>query len=210
MMTEKSLSDALGIDASAQEALVRANVRTLQDLTSADPEALAMASGIPIDRIRDWQERAKRAGAKPKRNPVLTGWTVAIVGLAIAALLGSATMSMGRARIVEAKNMQQQLDTRLYAMLDDIAEEANLQANAVDREIRNSNWGAAQRELSGVAKCVGMMEQIALDGRDEGVRQVRESFDELDRAVREQSSDARELLDTFRQDLETVSPAPAE
>ena len=209
-MTEKSLSDALGIDASAQEALARANVRTLQELTSADPEALAMASGIPIDRLRDWQQRAKRAGAQSKRNPVLTGWMVAIVGLAIAAFLGWATMSMGRARIVEAKDMQQQLDTRLYAMLDDIAEEANLQANAVDREIRNSNWGAAQRELSGVAKCVGMMEQIALDGRDEGVRQVRESFDELDRAVREQSSDARELLDTFRQDLEAVSPAPAE
>ena len=209
-MTEKSLSDALGIDASAQEALARANVRTLQELTSADPEALAMASGIPIDRLRDWQQRAKRAGAQSKRNPVLTGWMVAIVGLAIAALLGWATMSIGRARIVEAKDMQQQLDTRLYAMLDDIAEEANLQANAVDREIRNSNWGAAQRELSGVAKCVGMMEQIALDGRDEGVRQVRESFDELDRAVREQSSDARELLDTFRQDLEAVSPPPGE
>ncbi|MBE9566210.1 MAG: hypothetical protein IMF16_05645 [Proteobacteria bacterium] len=209
-MTEKSLSDALGIDASAQEALARANVRTLQELTSADPEALAMASGIPIDRLRDWQQRAKRAGAHPKRNPVLTGWMVAIVGLAIGALLGWATMSIGRARIVEAKDMQQQLDTRLYAMLDDIAEEANLQANAVDREIRNSNWGAAQRELSGVAKCVGMMEQIALDGRDQDVSQVRESFDELDRAVREQSSDARELLDTFRQDLEAVSPAPAE
>ena len=209
-MTEKSLSDALGIDASAQEALARANVRTLQELTSADPEALAMASGIPIDRLRDWQQRAKRAGAQSKRNPVLTGWMVAIVGLAIAAFLGWATMSMGRARIVEAKDMQQQLDTRLYAMLDDIAEEANLQANAVDREIRNSNWGAAQRELSGVAKCVGMMEQIALEGRDQDVSQVRESFDELDRAVREQSSDARELLDTFRQDLEAVSPAPAE
>lgn len=210
MMTEKSLSDALGLDASAREALARANVRTLQELTSADPEALAMASGIPIDRIRDWQGRAKRAGAKPKRNPVLTGWMVAIVGLAIAGLLGWATMSIGRARIVEAKDMQQQLDTRLYAMLDDIAEEANLQANAVDREIRNSNWGAAQRELSGVGKCVGMMEQVALEGRDQGVRQARESFDELDRAVREQSSDARERLDAFRQDLEAVSPPPAE
>jgi hypothetical protein len=210
MMTEKSLSDALGIDASAREALARANVRTLQELTSADPEALAMASGIPIDRIRDWQERAKRAGAKSKRNPVVTGWMVAIVGLAIAALLGWATMSIGRARIVEAKDMQQQLDTRLYAMLDDIAEEANLQANAVDREIRNSNWGAAQRELSGVGKCVGMMEQIALDGRDEGVTRARESFDELDRAVREQNTDARERLDAFRQDLEAVSPPPAE
>ena len=82
-MTEKPLSDALGIDASAQEALARANVRTLQELTSADPEALAMASGIPIDRIRDWQQRAKRAGAHPKRNPVLTGWMVAIVGFAL-------------------------------------------------------------------------------------------------------------------------------
>ena len=209
-MTEKSLSDALGIDASAREALARADVRTLKELTSADPEALAMASGIPIDRIRDWQERAKRAGAKPKRNPVVTGWMVAIVGLAIAALLGWATMSIGRARIVEAKDMQQQLDTRLYAMLDDIAKEANLQANAVDRHLRNSNWGEAQRELSAVAKYVGMMEQIALDGRDQGVRQVRESFDELDRAVREQSNDARERLDTFRQDLETVSPPPAQ
>ena len=112
-MTEKPLSDALGIDASAQEALARANIATLQDLAAADPEALAMASGIPIDRIQDWQQRAKRAGAQSKRNPVLTGWMVAIVGLAIAALLGWATMSIGRARIVEAKDMQQQLDTRL-------------------------------------------------------------------------------------------------
>ena len=95
-------------------------------------------------------------------------------------------------------------------MLDDIAAEANLQANVVDRHLRNSNWGEAQRELSGVAKCVGMMEQIALEGRDQNVRQVRESFDELERAVREQNRDARDRLDSFRQDLEAVAPPPAE
>ena len=65
-MSEKPLSDALGIDQAAEEALARADVRTLRELSAADPEALAMASGVVPYRL----------AMAVRLSPRCTTWTV--------------------------------------------------------------------------------------------------------------------------------------
>ena len=203
-MTQKPLSEAIGIDQSAVEALARAGVRTLQELAGADAESLAMASGIPLERIRDWQQRARRAGAPKKRNPVLTGWTVGIIGLLVAALLGWIMMSIGSARINHGRDLQAEADLRLQSALSPIAEEAYTQAQSVDRALRRNNWGDASQELSRLDRLADLMERIAPADKQKTASQLRSSLQDLRSALDNQSAKSRDLLDNIMVSLDQL------
>jgi hypothetical protein len=209
-MSEKPLSEAIGIDQSAVEALARAGVRTRQELASADSESLAMASGIPLDRIRDWQQRAQRAGAPKKRNPVLTGWMVAIIGILLAALLGWALMSVGAGRIARAEEVRAEAELRLQSALTPVTEEAYTQAQVVDRALRRDNWGDASRELSRLDRLADLMEQISPQEKQRTVAQLRSSLEELHSAFDKRSDKARDVLDSIMLSLDELREEAAQ
>jgi len=196
-MTEKPLSESITIDQSAQEALARAGVRTLQELADANPESLAMASGIPLERIREWHQRARRAAAPRRRSPVLTGWMVAVVGLFIAALLGWALMSIGVRRLQQAEQTRLAAESRLQTAIAFAADGAIDELRKARLALHNNNWGDAQTVLSRVEDHVTFMEQVAPERKRKAVGQIRETMGKLQRAVGEQSKDALERLDTL-------------
>ena len=207
-MTERSLSDAVSIDPTAEETLARAGVRTLQELSDADPESLAMASGIPIGRIREWQQRARRAGARPaRRSPLATGWMIAIIGLIIAILLGWALMSIGAARIKQAEQIRVAAESRLQIALSFAAKGAIDELRQARLALHNKNWGSAQTVLSRVEDHVTFMEQVAPEGKRKPVSEIRERIGELQRAVGEQSKDSVERLDALEAALDQLRQA---
>ena len=211
-MSEKSLVDAIGIDRSAEEALARAGVRTLDELRAADAESLAAASGVPVDRVREWQQRAARAGpARKARNPVVTGWLVAVVGLLIAVLVGWVMMTIGAKRVESAVQMRQQAESRLLVALDFAVELASDEAKSVDDALLSSNWGSAARRLAQVSNAVNLMDQVAPESRQKQVDEVLELLSQLQGAIGDQSSDARDRLDAFRTALDGLRmPEPEE
>ena len=211
-MSEKSLVDAIGIDRSAEEALARAGVRTLDELRAADAESLAAASGIPVDRVREWQRRAGRAGpARKARNPVVTGWLVAVVGLLIAVLIGWVMMTIGAKRVESAEQMRKQAESRLLVALDFAVELASDEAKSVDDALLSSNWGSAARRLAQVSNAVNLMDQVAPESRQKQVDEVLELLSQLQGAIGDQSSDARDRLDAFRTALDGLRmPEPEE
>lgn len=211
-MSEKSLVDAIGIDRSAQEALSRAGVRTLDELRAADAESLAAASGVPADRVREWQQRAARARpARKGRNPVVTGWMVAIVGLLIAVLIGGVMIKIGANRVESAEQIRQQAESRLLVALDFAVELAADEAKSVDDALLASNWGSAARRLAQVSNAVNLMDQVASDSKQQQVDEVREMLSQLQGAIGDQSKDARDRLDVFRTALDGLkTPEPEE
>ena len=211
-MSEKSLVDAIGIDRSAEEALARAGVRTLDELRAADAESLAAASGVPVDRVREWQQRAARAGpARKARNPVVTGWLVAVVGLLIAVLVGWVMMTIGARRVESAEQMRKQAESRLLVALDFAVELASDEAKSVDDALLSSNWGSAARRLAQVSNAVNLMDQVAPESRQKQVDEVLELLSQLQGAIGDQSSDARDRLDAFRTALDGLRmPEPEE
>jgi len=211
-MSEKSLVDAIGIDRSAEEALARAGVRTLDELRAADAESLAAASGVPVDRVREWQQRAARAGpARKARNPVVTGWLVAVVGLLIAVLIGWVMMTIGARRVESAEQMRKQAESRLLVALDFAVELASDEAKSVDDALLSSNWGSAARRLAQVSNAVNLMDQVAPESRQKQVDEVLELLSQLQGAIGDQSSDARDRLDAFRTALDGLRmPEPEE
>jgi len=206
-MSEKSLSEALGIDQTAEEALARADVRTLRELSEADPEALAMASGIPLDRIKDWQQRARRAGAPRRRNPVLTGWMVAIIGLLIAALLGWALMSIGAARLKQGEQLRLEAESKLEMEIGFGARRAIDELLPVRLAVHSNNWGAALDALSPVEDCVEFIQRIAPEGRRGSVAQVSKNLEDLQSAIRDQSKEAMDRLTALEAALNELARA---
>ena len=211
-MSEKSLVDAIGIDRSAEEALSRAGVRTVGELRAADAESLAAASGVPVDRVREWQQRAARAGpARKARNPVVTGWLVAVVGLLIAVLIGWVMMTIGAKRVESAEQMRKQAESRLLVALDFAVELASDEAKSVDDALLSSNWGSAARRLAQVSNAVNLMDQVAPESRQKQVDEVLELLSQLQGAIGDQSKDARDRLDAFRTALDGLRmPEPEE
>jgi hypothetical protein len=204
-MSEKSFSNALGIESTAEEALGRAGVNTLEQLSEADADTLATSSGIPVDRIRDWQHRARRATRPARRSPVLTGSLIAIAGLLLAVLLGWAMMSTGARKIERGEQLTREAESKLEYVTASAAQKASAKLNAARPHLRNRNWGSAKAILADVGDYVGIMEQVSADTTLKHVRQVREGFVDLERAVGEQSEDAMERLDTLQAALDDVA-----
>ena len=204
-MTEKPLSDALGIDQAAAEALARADVRTLRELSAADPEALAMASGIPLDRIKDWQQRARRAGAPKRRSPVATAWMVAIIGLVAALLLGWILMSIGSRKLQQATQIRREAESKLEMEVNFGARRAMDELDPVRREVYNSNWGAAAKAVLPVEDCVQFIERVAPDPMESDVRTVTTGLERLQGAIQDRSKEAMDRLLDLEAALDALS-----
>jgi len=206
-MAEQKLTQAVGIDQSAEDALARAGVRTIQQLAEADPEALAMASGVPVDRIRDWQHKARRAGARRGPSPVAKGWMVGLIGVLIAVLLGSALIAIGSKRIEEAEKTRVAAESKLQIALGFTADEAIDELRQARLALHNENWGSAQSVLSRVEDKVTLMEQVAPDRRRDEMSELRKLMGDLQTAIGAQSQDAAQKLDSLEAALDKMRQA---
>ena len=209
-MSEGKLSEAIGIDETAVESLARANIRTLQELSGADPESAAMASGIPVERIREWQQKARRAGAKRGMGPVAKGWLVGVIGVLIAVLLGWVLMTIGSNRIKQAEQVKVAAESRLNVALSFVAIEAIDELRQARLALHNKNWGSAQMTLSGVEDKVTFLRQIAPDERKNEVSAVADQLAELQKAAGEQSKDVMERVDALEAALDAMTQAAQE
>ncbi|HUU54244.1 MAG TPA: hypothetical protein VMY87_04925 [Armatimonadota bacterium] len=209
-MSENNLSEAIGVDPAAVEALARANIRTLQELSGADPEAAAMASGIPVDRIREWQQKARRAGAKPSMNPVAKGWLVGVIAVVIAVLLGWALMAIGSNRIKQAEQVRVAAESRLNVAVSFAAGAAVDDLRQARLALHNRNWGSAQTTLSRVEDTVTFLKQIAPDKSKVEMNQVGDQLTELQKAANEQSKDVMERVDALEAALDALAQGERE
>ena len=209
-MSEGKLSEAIGIDETAVESLARANIRTLQELSGADLESAAMASGIPVERIREWQQKARRAGAKRGMGPVAKGWLVGVIGVLIAVLLGWVLMTIGSNRIKQAEQVKVAAESRLNVALSFVAVEAIDELRQARLALHNKNWGSAQMTLSGVEDKVTFLRQIAPDERKNEVSAVADQLAELQKAAGEQSKDVMERVDALEAALDAMTQAAQE
>ena len=209
-MSEGKLSEAIGIDETAVESLARANIRTLEDLSGADAEAAAMASGIPVERIREWQQKARRAGAKRGMGPVAKGWLVGVIGVAIAVLLGWVLMGIGSNRIKQAEQVKVAAESRLNVALSFVAGDAIDELRQARLALHNKNWGSAQMTLSGVEDKVTFLRQIAPEGRKDEVSAAADQLAELQKAAGEQAKDVMERVDALEAALDAMTQAAQE
>ncbi|MBN1460935.1 MAG: hypothetical protein JXA57_15485 [Armatimonadetes bacterium] len=200
-MTEQTLSDALGVDQSAVDALARANVRTMRDLVGGEADAIAAASGIPVERIREWQQRARRAGARAGMSPVLKAWGIGAVAILIAVLLGYVLMSIGSGRLQQAEQIRVNAESKLQVALSFAAGEAVDELRKARLALHNQNWGSAQTTLSSIEDKITFMERIAPESRKADVAALRDDLSRLQSLVSEQSNDVMSQLDSFEGSL---------
>jgi uncharacterized membrane protein YccC len=203
-MSDRSLSDAVGIDASAVEALGRAGVQSVQQLVDADPDAVAMASGIPVERIRDWQQRARRTGAKARPSPVAKGWLVGAIGVVVAIILGWALIGIGSRKIASAEQTRKAAEAKLDAAVAFAAEDAMTELRQARLSVNNQNWGSAQTMLMKVDGRIRLIQQVAPERRKKDADQVRQLMDDLLEAVSAQSADASQKVDALEAALDKM------
>jgi hypothetical protein len=206
-MSQRDLSDVIGIDAGAVAALGRAGVQTVKQLADADPEAVAMASGIPAERIRDWQQRARRAGAKAGPSPVAKGWLVGVIGVAIAIMLGWALIGIGSRKIATAQQMRKAAEAKLDAAVAFAAEDAMAELRQARLSVSGQNWGSAQTILMKVDGRIRLIQQVAPDRRKKDADQVRGLMDDLMGAVSAQSAEASQKVDALEAALDRMRQA---
>lgn len=203
-MSEKRPFEAVGIDDSAVEALARADIRSPRQLSEADPEAVAMASGIPVERIRDWQHRARKAQAKRGMSPVVKGWLVGVIAIAIALLLGWLLTAIGSTRIRDAAQTKATAESKLDIALSFVAGEAIDEIRQARLALHGKNWGSAQTKLSSVEDKVTVMGQVAPEGRRGEIDRLRDELVKLQRAVSDQSGDSGAQLDALEASLDAL------
>ncbi len=203
-MSERKLADAIGIDQSAVDGLARAGVRTIEDLAEADPDAIATASGIPLERIRDWQGKARRAAAPARPNPVAKGWMVGTIGVIIAILLGALLIKIGSYKIEQADKVRLASEGKLQVATSFVAGEAMDRLREGRLALRGNNWGSAQQSLSDVDARITLLEQIAPDSEKASVADLRSLMSDVQNAVTQQSSDASDKLDALEAALNKV------
>lgn len=196
-MSDIKLSDVLGIEQAAEEALARAGIKTLKELAKADPEAVAKTSELPIDRIREWQKKAKRAGAGPGPSPLAKGWMVGVIGVILAVILGSIMIAIGSNRIEEAKKIQVTSESKLGFAVSFAAEDAIEKLRQARLALHNENWGSAQRVLSTVEDKVTEIERIAPERKQKEISELRKLMGELQSEVSAQSKEAGKKLDSL-------------
>src|SRR5512136_2521564 len=87
------------------------------------------------EQLAPWERRAM-AEVK-QRNPVTTGWTVAIVGLLVALLLGLGLMRIGKQRMAKAAELARPY-TVAFASL---AENALAPLSKAQDSVTSKDWG---------------------------------------------------------------------
>jgi len=204
MMNEQRLSDAIGIDKAAEDALNRAGVRTVKEFLDAESEALAANSGIPSERIREWQQRARKMSSRRGMSALAKAWVIGVVAILIAVLLGWALMAIGSRRIQRAEQIRVAAESKLDIALAFAAEEAIDELRQARLALHNKNWGSAQSVLSSVEDKVTFMERVASATRKREIGRVREQIGELQRSVSEEAEDTMERLDALEASLDAA------
>jgi hypothetical protein len=135
-----------------------------------------------------------------RRNPVVTGWLVAIAGLVIAFLLGWGLMTIGAGKLEAARKTRQPLQ---YAV-SFIATEAIGATQEAAAAVAASNWGEAQQRLGRVNEIVTALERAKSDENGSRIDRVRRSLGEAQAAVGQQKSEARDRVEQLISDLEAL------
>lgn len=132
-------------------------------------------------------------------------WLVAAVGILIGLVLGLTMIGIGGRRIGRAEEIRKQAESQLHVALDYAVRQAAGKATEVDDALRRSNWGVASQKLSDLNEIVSLMEQVAPQGKQRAVAQVRQALNEVQTAVGAQSPDARSSLDALRASLDGLA-----
>jgi biopolymer transport protein ExbB/TolQ len=135
-----------------------------------------------------------------RRNPVVVGWIIAVVGLIIAFLLGWALMGIGSSRLAEARREQQPLRNAVSFM----ATEALGAAREAAAAVASSNWGEAQQRLTRVNEIVTGLERAKSNENARQIEQVRRALGQAQTAVGEQDRSARDAVDRLIAALEAL------
>jgi len=129
-----------------------------------------------------------------KRNPVMTGVEIAVVGLIIALLLGLLLMKVGGNRMEAAKKTERPYQIA-FALLAQNGVEA---ANRAQSSLNTKDWGQAQRALDDAGKIVTQLETAASEADREQVGRVRQALGEAQTAVGKQADDAPDKVTTLK------------
>lgn len=135
-----------------------------------------------------------------RRNPVVTGWIVAVVGLVIALLLGWVLMGIGSSKLEQARKEQEPLRNAVSFIATDGAGAARDAATAV----ANNNWGEAQQRLARVNEVVTALERAKSKENTRQIEQARRALGQAQTAIGEQSRDARDTVDRLVASLEDL------
>jgi hypothetical protein len=130
-----------------------------------------------------------------QRNPVTTGWTVAIVGLLVALLLGLGLMRIGKQRMAKAAELARPYTVAFAAL----AENALAPLGKAQDSVTSKDWGQAQTALDEAGKVVTQMEAAASDENRGPVQQVRQALGDAQSKVGQQAGDTGDKL----KDLQT-------
>jgi type II secretory pathway pseudopilin PulG len=152
-------------------------------------------------------QRAGRAGAPKRRSPVATGWTVAIVGLVAALLLGWILMGIGSRRMQQATQIRREAESKLEMEVNFGARRAMDELRPVRLALHNSNWGAAAEALSPAEDCVKFIERVAPGPLESDVRTVTTGLERLQGAIQDQSKEAMDRLTDLEAALDALSRA---
>ena len=135
-----------------------------------------------------------------RRDPVVTGWIIAVVGLIIALLLGWVLMGIGARRLAQARREQEPLRNAVSFMATEAAGAARGAATAV----ASDNWGEAQQRLTRVNEIVTGLERAKSNGNARQIEQVRRALGQAQTAVGERSRDAGDAVEGLVSALEDL------
>jgi hypothetical protein len=131
-----------------------------------------------------------------RRNPVMTGVLVAIVGLMLALLLGLVLMKVGSNRLEAAKRTERPYRIA-FALL---AQNGVAAVSRAQSSINTRDWGQAQRALDEAGMIVTQMETAASEADLAQVGRVRAALGEAQTVVGQQTEEAPDKVQKL-QDL---------
>jgi hypothetical protein len=137
-------------------------------------------------------------------NPVMKGWKIAIIGLAIALVIGLLLMKIGANRIKEAEQTRVTSESKLQVAVAFAAQGAIDELRRARLAINASNWGSAQSALLAVGQRVDLIQQIAPERRKSDAAELVSLKDELATAVSEHSPDAATKVDALEAALDAI------
>jgi len=138
------------------------------------------------------------APAPAPRNPIVTGWMIAVGGLIVAAFFGFLLMWVGSNRMKSAK----QLEQPYHLAFGYIANDADIQIKNAEGAIKSNNWGEAQDFLNAAGQAISSMELATSDPDKDRVHQIRITLGEVQTAVGNRDPSAADKADNLSKQLE--------
>jgi len=147
------------------------------------------------------RQAGRRAGSSA------SGYLIAVIGLALAIVLGWAMMKIGEKKLRDASKIQAEAEGRLAIAISFMAREAMRYNQEASISLNRSNWGEAQMSLLRVDELVTLMEQVAPEARLQAVKEVRHRLSEAQRLTEEQSGHAPQAVNALAAQLDELRSA---